>query len=151
MVSLIEAEPCYGSVRPHRVEASELRFPGVHTRPASRRSNRLFDQNSLPRAFDAAGEFETDQSEPQSRAREPQDERAQLKGVLMTARHYVTNDASNLRRGLLYRATTAGGSTIGEYLGMEAPHGDLAILLRAEAGTHSIELTNVTSIEPIAA
>jgi hypothetical protein len=72
----------------------------------------------------------------------------------MTARHYAFDDApdeTNLRRGSLYRATTLGGTTVGEYLGMEAPHGDLAILLRAAAGTHSIELTNVTSIEPIAA
>jgi hypothetical protein len=77
----------------------------------------------------------------------------------MTARHYVSNAAAfdvapgrtNLRRGSLYRATTPGGTTIGEYLGMEAPHGDLAILLRASAGTESIELTDVTSIEPIAA
>ena len=72
----------------------------------------------------------------------------------MTARHYAFDDATdetNLRRGSLYRATTPGGTTIGEYLGMEAPHGDLAILLRHGAGTHSIELTNVMSIEPIAA
>ena len=72
----------------------------------------------------------------------------------MTARHYAFDDApneTNLRRGSLYRATTTGGTTIGEYLGMESPHGDLAILLRADAGTHSIELTNVTSIVPLAA
>ena len=72
----------------------------------------------------------------------------------MTARHYAFDDApneTNLRRGSLYRATTSGGITIGEYLGMEAPHGDLAILLRHSAGTHSIEMAHVMSIEPIAA
>jgi len=56
-----------------------------------------------------------------------------------------------LRRGATYRATTADGSATGEYLGMEAPHGDLAILLRHAEGTHSIELTDVTTIEALAA
>ena len=56
-----------------------------------------------------------------------------------------------LRRGTTYRATTAGGTATGEYLGMEAPHGDLAILLRHSSGTHSIELTDVTAIEALAA
>ena len=72
----------------------------------------------------------------------------------MTARHYAFDDApdeTNLRRGSMYRAMTSDGATIGEYLGMEAPHGDLAILLRHAAGTHSIELGDVTSIEAMAA
>ena len=72
----------------------------------------------------------------------------------MTARHYAFDDApneTNLRRGSMYRAITSDGATIGEYLGMEAPHGDLAILLRHAAGTHSIELGHVTSIEAMAA
>ncbi len=42
----------------------------VFSRPTSRRSKRLFDRNSLPAASDAADEFENDQSEPRSRARE---------------------------------------------------------------------------------
>lgn len=73
----------------------------------------------------------------------------------MTARHYAFDDAtineSTLRRGSTYRAITADGAADGEYLGMEAPHGDLAILLRHAAGTHSIELTEVTSIHQLAA
>jgi len=57
----------------------------------------------------------------------------------------------HLTRGATYRATTLGGTATGEYLGMEAPHGDLAILLRHEAGVHSIELCDVTSIHAMAA
>jgi hypothetical protein len=56
-----------------------------------------------------------------------------------------------LRRGASYRATTRSGSTTGEYLGMEAPHGDRAILLRHGAHTESIPLSDVTGVVPAAA
>ncbi len=58
---------------------------------------------------------------------------------------------NHLRRGASYQATTRSGSTSGEYLGMEVPHGDRAILLRHEARTESIPLCDVTSIQPAAA
>lgn len=67
----------------------------------------------------------------------------------MTALHNM-NDV-RLQRGSTYQATTLGGTAVGEYLGMESPHGDLAILLRHSGGTHSIEVTDVTSIEQLAA
>ena len=67
----------------------------------------------------------------------------------MAAPHTLTE--VHLQRGYTYQATTRGGVAVGEYLGMEAPHGDLAILLRHAAGTYSIELTDVTAIEPLAA
>ena len=80
---------------------------------------------------------------------------AQLKGVLMTARNIASYDATDndirLMRGSTYRAMTRVGEATGEYLGMEAPHGDLAILLRHPGGTHSIEIEDVTSIERLAA
>jgi hypothetical protein len=58
---------------------------------------------------------------------------------------------NQLRRGAIYRATTRVGIAIGEYLGMEAPHGDRAILLRHGYGTESIALSEVTSIRPLLA
>lgn len=63
----------------------------------------------------------------------------------------ATANLNHLRRGMAYRATTRHGTTLGEYLGMETPHGQRAILLRNEAGTESITLTEVISIEPAAA
>ena len=57
----------------------------------------------------------------------------------------------SLTRGSTYRATTRDGVATGEYLGMEAPHGDLAILLRNADGVHSIEVAEVTSIYKLAA
>ena len=57
----------------------------------------------------------------------------------------------SLMRGTTYRATTRTGTAIGVYLGMEAPHGDLAILLRHAEGIHSIEVDDVTSIQRLAA
>jgi len=56
-----------------------------------------------------------------------------------------------LERGLTYKATTRTGTATGEYLGLEAPHGDLAIMLRHAAGTDSIELTDVVTIHRAAA
>jgi hypothetical protein len=58
---------------------------------------------------------------------------------------------NHLRRGDIYSATTRTGSVTGEYLGIEAPHGDRAILLRHPAGTESIDLYQVTSIQLAAA
>jgi hypothetical protein len=66
-------------------------------------------------------------------------------------RGIALRNLNHLRRGLVYRATTPNGTTVGEYLGMETPHGDQAILLRHRAGTESIALGNVTSIRCIAA
>jgi hypothetical protein len=40
---------------------------------------------------------------------------------------------------------------VGEYLGMESPYGDRAILLRHTTGTTSIALAQVTSIQAVAA
>ena len=51
------------------------------------------------------------------------------------------------RIGGAYRATTPSGTAGGEYLGMEARHGDRAILLRHHTGTESIPLRRVTSIQ----
>jgi hypothetical protein len=63
----------------------------------------------------------------------------------------TTSTLNDLRRGTTYRATTRDRIAVGEYLGMEAPHGDRAILLRHRTGTESIELCDVTSIQPAAA
>jgi len=73
----------------------------------------------------------------------------------MTARTIASRDVhdteTRLERGTTYRATTTIGEATGEYLGMEAPHGDLAILLRDIDRVHSIELDDVTTIERLAA
>jgi hypothetical protein len=58
---------------------------------------------------------------------------------------------NHLRRGGTYRATTPGGTAVGEYLGMEALYGDRAVLLRHAAGTDSIYQRDVISIEMVAA
>ena len=58
---------------------------------------------------------------------------------------------NDLRRGAIYRATTPGGAAVREYLGMEAPYGDWALLLRHHSGTESIALARVISIHPLAA
>jgi hypothetical protein len=50
-----------------------------------------------------------------------------------------------------YRATTRYGTTVGEYLGMEADYGYRSILLRHSTGTESIARSAVTSIHPVAA
>ncbi len=63
-----------------------------------------------------------------------------------SARAHAPLDLNQLRRGATYEATTPHGIACGEYLGMEAPHGDRAILLRHSAGTSSIALGDVTSI-----
>lgn len=54
---------------------------------------------------------------------------------------------NHLRRGGIYRAMTAGGVTVGEYLGIEAMYGEHAVLLRSNAGTRSIPRSELVSIE----
>ena len=54
---------------------------------------------------------------------------------------------NHLRRGSTYLATTTVGSTLGEYLGMEAFYGERAVLLRNEQGTTSISRGDILSIE----
>ena len=70
------------------------------------------------------------------------------------ARHTPSADArtilNRLTRGVTYLATTYCGATTGEYLGIEAPHGDRAILLRHDAGTASIPLVCITAIRQAA-
>ena len=72
----------------------------------------------------------------------------------MTAPQTWRSDASasinHLRVGTIYHATTRNGPAFGEYLGLEAPHGDRAILLRHAAGTDSIPVDAVTSIRSAA-
>jgi hypothetical protein len=58
---------------------------------------------------------------------------------------------NDLERGATYLATTSRGTVVGEYLGMETPHGDHAILLRHGDGTESIPLPSITSIGATAA
>ncbi len=67
------------------------------------------------------------------------------------AYEHATPNLNHLRRGEIYRAMTRGRTVVGEYLGIEAPHGDRSILIRHGAGTDSIALCDVTSILPIAA
>ena len=63
-----------------------------------------------------------------------------------TGRTDATWIFNHLRYGQTYRASTRHGIAIGEYLGMETPHGDWALLLRHSNGTESIPLPDVTSI-----
>jgi hypothetical protein len=58
-----------------------------------------------------------------------------------------TPNINHLRRGGVYRVTTTTGVTLGEYLGMEAIHGEHAVLLRNRFGTESILRTDILSIE----
>jgi hypothetical protein len=74
-----------------------------------------------------------------------------MKKAHRTSRCNAPWNLNNLRRGVSYRATTRIGSTAGQYLGMETPHGDRSILLRSNAGTASIALSDITSICPTAA
>jgi hypothetical protein len=68
-----------------------------------------------------------------------------------TPREFAASHVNQLRRGANYRATTRTGTTVGEYLGIETPHGDRAILLRDPSGTVSISLCDLTAIRPVAA
>lgn len=53
---------------------------------------------------------------------------------------------NDLELGSTYHATTNRGVVVGEYLGMETPHGDHAILLRHDDGTESIPLPWIRAI-----
>lgn len=70
----------------------------------------------------------------------------------MTAQHTSRSRANlnHLRRGTIYVAETVTGTTMGEYLGMEAPYGTRAVLLRDTSGTASIDRCDIISIEPAA-
>ncbi len=68
-----------------------------------------------------------------------------------TRRSRAPTDLNHLQRGSHYRATTGHGSIDGEYLGVETPFGDRAILLRRAVGTVSIAIGDLTSIRPLAA
>ena len=72
----------------------------------------------------------------------------------MTTHHTSRSRALNLNhleRGAVYRAQTASGTAVGEYLGMEHDYGARAILLRNAGGTESIDRRNVRSIVLVAA
>jgi len=56
---------------------------------------------------------------------------------------------NDLVRGGVYLATTASGTTSGEYLGMEAPYGELAILLRRAGRTTSVDVVTIRTIAAI--
>jgi hypothetical protein len=58
---------------------------------------------------------------------------------------------NQLLQGATYLATTRHRMVVGEYLGMESPYGDRAILLRNGTETASIALVQVTSIQAVAA
>jgi hypothetical protein len=58
---------------------------------------------------------------------------------------------NDLQRGATYLAKTCQGAVVGEYLGMETPHGDHAILLRHGDGTESIPLRWIRSLGAAAA
>jgi hypothetical protein len=61
------------------------------------------------------------------------------------------HDLNLLHRGVTYRIATRHGVTTGEYLGIETPHGQRAILLRNTCGTASIPLDDVQSLRPTSA
>ncbi len=63
-----------------------------------------------------------------------------------TARARDARILNDLRRGTTYRASTRSGVTVGEYLGIETPHGQRAILLRHKRGTASIAVVDVMTI-----
>lgn len=63
-----------------------------------------------------------------------------------TSRKHANWNLNHLELGETYLAITEGGTSVGEYLGIEAPHGDRSILLRHQAGTESIDLRDVITI-----
>ena len=67
-----------------------------------------------------------------------------------TSRHEAPANIHHLTRGARYRAITPTSDTTGEYIGMESPFGDRAILLRHASGTASIDLTDLTTIRRVA-
>jgi hypothetical protein len=68
-----------------------------------------------------------------------------------TTRPNGTVTLNHLRIGAIYRAVTHHGVAVGEFLGIETPHGDRAILLRHRTGTDSIEVGDMTAIHAVAA
>jgi hypothetical protein len=58
---------------------------------------------------------------------------------------------NHLRRGDSYLAITPDGVAFGKYMGMEAPYGDRAILLRHRNATRAVALSDITSILAVAA
>ena len=74
-----------------------------------------------------------------------------MKKAPHTSRSRAPWNINQLQRGATYRATTRIGSTAGQFLGLETPHGDRSILLRSRKGTASISLSDITSIYPTAA
>lgn len=68
-----------------------------------------------------------------------------------TSRSRADLDLNHLKRGAVYRADTAAGTAVGEYLGMEADYGARAILLRHAGGTESIDRRYLRSIVLVAA
>ncbi len=68
-----------------------------------------------------------------------------------TSRPRAPWNLNHLKLGSTYRATTSRGTTAGEYLGMETPHGDRSILLRSGASTASIALADLTGLVSSAA
>ena len=54
---------------------------------------------------------------------------------------------NQLRRGATYNARTDRAQVRGEYLGMERPYGEFAILLRNEDVTESVPVSDLVSIE----
>ena len=66
---------------------------------------------------------------------------------MSTPNHLSTStDLNRLRRSSYYNAVTDRGIVAGQYLGMEAPHGDKAILLRHASGTCSVPLASLLAI-----
>ena len=65
----------------------------------------------------------------------------------MPAQHNKQTNLNHLRRGGTYLATTAIGTTRGEFLGMEALYGERAVMLRNARGTTSINRGDILSIE----
>lgn len=66
----------------------------------------------------------------------------------MPAQHMEeTPNLNHLRRGGLYRAITVEGTTLGEYLGMEAVYGERAVVLRNQTGITSLLRDQILSIE----
>ena len=56
-------------------------------------------------------------------------------------------DLNHLERGRRYQATTRNSVAVGEYLGLEAPHGDRAILLKHGSGTASIAVADLETVK----
>lgn len=65
----------------------------------------------------------------------------------MSAHNNTQTNLNHLRRGGTYLATTASGTTVGEFLGMEAMYGERSVMLRNDRGTASISRRAILSIE----